>query len=127
MEENQDQASFVDNITRFVMRQTSRRGFIKWLGKGGLALAGSVMAGFRFLGSTAFAAINCSEELPGCEGDCTCGVSECTDLDNGETFYCEGVCQGCDEVWYYVLVFWYWSSSQNKCVQAKDCVLCDPL
>lgn len=122
MRTERDQADFVDGITKFAMRQSSRRGFIKWLGKGGLALAAGITGGLGFL-SNAFASINCSQYYPGCESECGCFVTECKDPSNGKVFYCEGTC-GCPSTNYYTLVFWYYSPSLNKCVQAKDCVLC---
>jgi hypothetical protein len=128
MGENQDHGDFIDSMTRFAMRQTSRRGFIKWVAKGGVAFAAGMMASFEWLTGTALAGINCSEYLPGCEGACTCATSECQDPDNGLWFYCEGECPapcGPPEAYkYWVHVFWYYSSSKQNCVQAKNCIPC---
>ena len=125
MDRDRGHQDFVDSITEFAMRQASRRGFIKWLGKGGLAFAAAMTAGLELMKGTASAYINCSQYLPGCEGECTCGTSECTDPDNGNTFYCEGACVAPGgPCYYYVDVFWYWSSTQRTCVQAKNCIKC---
>lgn len=109
------------------MRQATRRGFIKWVAKGGLALATGMTAGFELLTHTALAYEDCSKYLPGCEGDCRCGTSQCEDLDLGEWFYCEGNCMGgCGggPVYYFVYVYWSWDSYLGHCVYNKACVDC---
>lgn len=124
MREDQDHVDLIDGMTRFAMDQVSRRRFIKWLAKGGIALAAGMTAGFELLTGNALAGINCQQYYKGCEGECTCGSSQCQDPDNEKWFYCEGVCMACPPTRYYVDVFWFWSSQQNKCVQAKNCILC---
>lgn len=127
MEKDQGHVDFIDGITGFAMRQASRRGFIKWVAKGGIALAAGMTGGFELLTRTALASINCSYYYPGCEGDYTCGTSQCQDPSNKLWFYCEGNCLGrCGQnpVKYYVFVYWYWSGQSNRCLQAKGCVPC---
>ncbi|MGB8345308.1 MAG: hypothetical protein WCD86_10520 [Ktedonobacteraceae bacterium] len=124
MGDDQGHGDLIDSITGFAMRQASRRGFIKWLAKGGIALAAGMTAGIELLTGTALASENCQQYYPGCEGECTCATSECQDPSNGKWFYCSGICNACPPTNYYVDVFWYWSATQNKCIQAKNCILC---
>lgn len=124
MGENQGQKDFVDLITGFVMKRTSRRSILKWLGKGGLALTTGLIGGFEFFQHVVFASFPCSKYLPGCMGDCTCFTGRCTDLDNGKQFSCTGACVCPNAIFYYVDVFWYWDPTLQKCVQAYDCVPC---
>jgi hypothetical protein len=118
----QDNTDAVDRITGFAMRQTSRRGFIKWLGKGGLAIAAGLTTGLDFLSGTAFASVPCGRYYPGCTGPCTCTPSSCTDGDGGGTQNCEGFCGGCFQLQYYAYIYWYWNGS--KCVPSKNCIKC---
>ncbi len=67
MKEDQNSNGIVEGITRFAMRQTSRRGFFKWMGKVGLALAAATGGGLAFV-LPAFAYENCQEFYPGCHG-----------------------------------------------------------
>ncbi|SRR6266516_2163444 len=126
MEKDQGHEDFIDSITGFAMRQASRRGFIKWVAKGGVALAAGMTAGFEWFTGTALASINCSQYLPGCFGECTCEVSTCTDPDGGGTQTCVGVCPSpCGPpyaAYYEAHIFWVWNGS--RCVALKSCVGC---
>lgn len=122
MRQDHNQADLVDNITEFAMHQLSRRGFVKWLGKAGLALAAGATASVELLHGTAFAQVPCNSYLPGCQGQCVCWQSCCYDPDNGLDFCCSGFCSPCSSLFYYVSVSWYWNGS--KCVQTKSCIAC---
>jgi thiol-disulfide isomerase/thioredoxin len=126
---DQDHGDFIDGITGFAMRQASRRGFIKWVAKGGVALAAAMTTGFDLLTRNAYAAINCSDYLSGCEGRCSCGYSVCEDPDTGAWFDCEGSCDGgCgqDPVYYLVREYWFWGTKEGKCLSNSLCVECEP-
>ena len=132
MKKDQGKGDFIDGITGFAMRQASRRGFIKWMAKGGVALAAGITAGFEWFTGTTLAggpqSIDCQHYLPGCEGDCTCAQSCCTDPDNEFEKCCEGICPSpCGPPivkQYYADVFWYWSGTKGYCVQASNCLPC---
>lgn len=122
MNEDQSSTSVIDAIAQFAMRQTSRRGFFRWVGKAGLALAATT-GSIAFFSSNALAYYDCSKYLPGCTGACTCGTSQCQDPDDGK-HGCSGDCSECPERDVEMTIFYYWEPSLNKCVQVIDCAPC---
>lgn len=121
MKEDGQPTDIVDSITQFTMRQTSRRGFFKWVAKAGLAVAAAAGGGLAFI-STAFASFPCSQYFPGCSNGCNC-YSCCDDPDSG-TQCCTGDCDTCPHILVEISVFYYWDPSLNKCVMVKDCPEC---
>jgi hypothetical protein len=106
--------------------QTSRRSFLKWVGKAGLATAAAIGGGLVLV-LPAFAWINCSQYFPGCTGNCDC-ESCCTDPDYGVQC-CAGNCGPCGQPQYFIVTsFWYWDPppGDGKCHQTKDCEPCTP-
>lgn len=129
MEKDQDHKDFIDSITGFTMRQASRRGFIRWVAKGGVALAAAMTTGIDLLTRKTYAYVDCGKWLPGCQGVCTCDTSECVDPDTGGSFYCEGNCvggEGCGGAVasYYVLEYWFYGYKEAKCLSVQVCVEC---
>jgi len=122
MAEDEYPTGIVDSITQFAMRQTSRRGFVKWVAKVGLAMAAAAGGGLAFV-STAFASIDCQKYYPGCSNGCFC-VSCCEDPDSGYQC-CYGCCDYCaPEQLVEITVFWYWDPGLHSCQMVKDCVNC---
>lgn len=127
MEMDQGQGGLINSITGFAMRQASRRSFIKWATKAGVALAASMAAGIELFKGTADAFINCSQYYPGCSGRCSCGTSQCQDPSDHDWYYCEGNCVGgCGEgpTYYSVYVYWTWVPDLHQCVVFKTCDNC---
>lgn len=120
MSEDGHSTGIVDAITQFAMRQSSRRGFMKWVAKAGLAMAAAAGGGLAFV-STAFAGYDCSKYLPGCHGPCVC-VSCCTDPDDGRPC-CYGCCDYCGpEQLVEVRRYYAWNGS--TCVANTICIDC---
>jgi len=93
------------NIGFSPIGQTSRRSFLKWVGKAGLATA-TAIGGELALILPAFASINCSQYFPGRTGNCDC-ESCCTDPDYGVQ-RCAGNCSPCGQPQYFIVTsFWY--------------------
>ncbi len=121
MNEDQDPKSMIDAITQLAIRQSSRRGFIRWVAKVGLAAAAAAGGGLAFI-STAFAHYDCSK-LPGCSQGCGC-FSCCEDPDSGYQC-CNGCCNDCAPSYSVeITVFYYWDPGLNHCVMVKDCTVC---
>jgi hypothetical protein len=125
MSEGQHFTGIVNGITQFAMHQTSRRGFFKWVGKAGLALAAAMGGGLAFV-SPAFAWIDCRKYLPGCYGPCTCDSSGCQDPDDGWVDRCFGACgdPGHSSICVQLFVYYTWNPQLNQCVQVSNCGLC---
>lgn len=122
MSENAYSIDVVDSITRFAIHQASRRKFIGWVGKVGLAVAASVGGGLALV-LPAFAALPCGQLFPGCTGPCDC-ESTCTDPDFGVQG-CVGNCSPCGPASLVeVTSFWFWDPADGKCHHAKDCAPC---
>ena len=124
MHQDERSTDIVDGITSFAMRQTSRRGFIKWVGKAGLAVAGAIGIGLT-LALPAFATVDCQKYYPGCSNPCGC-LSCCDDQDSG-TECCYGECGGCGpQIYKEITSFWYYDPGTRGCQQVIDCATCTP-
>lgn len=124
MNEDQPSTGIIDVITRFAMRQSSRRGFFKWVGKAGLALAAAASGSIAFFSQDASASYPCQKYLPGCHGACTCQSSGCSDPDDGFVDNCFGNCYTCPTTCVQLFVYYTWDGALNKCIQVQDCALC---
>lgn len=125
MNEDQPSRDIIDAITRFAMRQSSRRGFFKWVGKAGLALAAAASGSIAFFLQDASATVDCSKYLKGCAGICTCVASFCDDPDDGFVNNCYGNCYVCPSpICVQMFVYYVWDGDLGKCIQVQDCGLC---
>lgn len=77
MDKDHGNTNFVDRVTEFAMKQTSRRGFMKQVGEGALVFTGTFgslfgLSGFRLLPLLPLAC------PPECKGICSCNqISTC--------------------------------------------------
>jgi len=114
----------VDMVTGFAMKQCSRRGLFKWLGKGGLVLAG-ITGGIGIdLADlhTSFAASGPDRPSPppDCMGLCVCGHSDC--ITTGQSQSCVGKCSD-PLCCFYAHITWFFAGTRY--IPEKSCVACE--
>jgi len=107
MSEYKKGSSLLDNLTRFVMRQHTRRRFLRSLAKGGAAII-AIGAGIENLGKIAFAQVPLPDP---CYGNCSLYSSYC--YSGGERCFIE--CVNCCWIQpHQAFGHWYWWKNQPQ-------------